>query len=41
MGVQIKEMGLTDTDFTVYKIDKQQGYTVQHGELYLLSLNNP
>ena len=28
VGVQIKEMGLTDTDFTVYKIDKQQGYTV-------------
>ena len=28
VGVQIKEMGLTYTDFTVYKIDKQQGYTV-------------
>ena len=25
---------------TVYKIDKQQGPTVQRGELYLISCNN-
>lgn len=38
VGVQIKDMGLTDTG-TICKIDKQQGYTIWHGELYPLSLN--
>ena len=31
-------MGLTET--TVRKIDKQQGYTVEHKELYSLFYNN-
>ena len=25
---------------TIYKIDKQKGFTVQHGELYPISCNN-
>ena len=29
-------MGLTDTHYYIYKIDKQQGPTVEHRELYYL-----
>ena len=31
--------GLRDIN-TMYKIDKQQGYTLQHNELFPLSCNN-
>ena len=37
-----QEFGLTDTNYyTVYKIDKQEGPTVQHRELYSISYNKP
>ena len=36
------KLGVWDqqVQITVYKIDKQQGPTVQHGELYSISRNN-
>ena len=36
---KIEGTGLRDIN-TVYKIDKQQGYTLQHRELFPLSCNN-
>ena len=34
------EFGTNQIHSAIYKIDKQQGFTVQHRELYLISCNN-
>ena len=35
-----QEFGINRQHTTIYKIDKQQGPTVQHRELYSISCNN-
>ena len=37
----IESLGLADAKYYIYKMDKQQGPTVEHRELYSISCDKP
>ena len=38
---KVGSLGLADTNYYIYGMDKQQGPTVQHRELYSISCDKP